>query len=248
MSKSNNNTGAAELEKEYKSSDDISTLELDDEVQSVVDPKDSNERSTLYSKKVSEKPKKSGKNIKETINTSIQPMKKTDINIFDKLYSTIMEDGFDFDDEFPPLDDTGEDADGGEPEADSDTEGEVTVTLSGDQVDALRDILAQLDGDDEEDGDLDIEDLVDGEDGDDEEDPFGEAVDAETVSDSKGKSLQGTNNKVGKVKGKGGKASKGDPKNEPEPKELSDAGGKALQNPKNDKPAGSTVTPGDALK
>lgn len=172
-----------------------------------------------------------------------------DTNIFDKLYSTIMEDGFDFDDEMPSIDaeDGGDGLDlGGEDEGE-----DITITLTADQVDALRDILSKIDGEDGDDeegesDDLDIEDLS----GDDEEDdnPFGEAVDAQPVPDSKGKSLQNTNNKVGKVKGKGGKAHKGDPKSEPEPKEHGDAHGKSLQNPKNDKPAGSTVTPGDALK
>lgn len=69
-------------------------------------------------------------------------------NVFDRLYSTIMEDGEEFD--------MGElEAGMEEPSMDDDLGGgEVTLTLSADQADALRGLLSQL----EEPGD-DIEDL-----------------------------------------------------------------------------------------
>ena len=229
--------------KEYSAKHDIKPLDLPDGVDAPVDGSSGdNKDSILFDKKISENGTKSGKKAEESVNTNIQPMKKKNTNIFDQLYSTVMEEGFDFEDDFPP-------ADGGEEEEGGfglDDEGgeEVTITLTSDQVDTLRDILSQLGDDEEDSGDLDIEDLAD-EEGDD-EDPFGEAVDSQQLSDSKGKALTGTGNKVGKVKGKGGKVDKGDPKNEPEPKDLGDAGGKGLTG--KDNKVKSTVTPGDFMK
>jgi hypothetical protein len=233
--------------KEYPSKDDIKPLETPEGVDDPVtgDSGDA-KKSVLYSKKITEKP---GKSVKETVSNGIQAMKKNE-NIFDQLYSTIMEDGLDFGDEFPPLDDEGDAGDEGGFEPDGEEGGEdVTITLTSDQVDVLKDVLSQLD-DGDEDGDKDIEDLADEEEENpfdqEEEDPFGEAVDAQPVPDSKGKTLQNTNNKVGKVKGKGGKADKGNPKNEPEPKDLGEEGGKSLTG--KDNKVKSTVTPGDFMK
>lgn len=102
-------------------------------------------------------------------------------NIFDKLYSTIMENDDEFD--MGQLDAglEGEDEFGGEDEG----AGEVTVKLTPDQVDCLKDMLGQIEGDM---GD-DIEDLDGGEDdgalGDleDSSNPFPEAVEATHTSD-----------------------------------------------------------------
>ena len=177
-------------------------------------------------------------------------MKKETALDFDSLFSTIMEENYGLDDGADDLSDMEiDELDQGDETGDSlDEDGEVTITLSSSHVEALREILDQLDGEEgESEGDVeDIEDIAD-EEGDD-IDPFGEAVDAQPVSDSKGKSLTGTNNKAGNLKKSSGKAHKGDPKNEPEPKEHSDNHGKSLQSPGNDKPAGSTVTPGEAFK
>ena len=227
--------------KEYSSKDDIKPLETPDGVEDpITGDTDDKKKSVLYSKKITEKP---GKNVKENVSNGIHAMKKNE-NIFDQLYSTIMEDGLDFGDDFPPLDDEGDIGDEGGFEPDGEEGGEdVTITLTADQADVLKDVLAQLDDGEGDGEDLDIEDIADEEE---EEDPFGEAVDAQQVPDSKGKSLQNTKNKVGKVKGKGGKADKGDPKNEPEPKDLGEEGGKSLMG--KDNKVKSTVTPGDFMK
>lgn len=101
-------------------------------------------------------------------------------NIFDKLYTTIMEadDDFDMGGLDASLDDTG-----GEEEIGDEAGESVTITLTHDQVDVLKDILGQIDGDD---GDS-IEDFDDGGaemlGGGDEENPFPEAVEAQHTSD-----------------------------------------------------------------
>ena len=109
------------------------------------------------------------------INTGMND--KTNVNVFDRLYSTIMEDGEEFD--------MGELEAGleGEPEMGEEPSGEVTLTISSDQADALRGLLSQL----EEPAGDDIEDLdaMDGEGFDDgmgEEGGFREAVDADHTS------------------------------------------------------------------
>jgi hypothetical protein len=103
-------------------------------------------------------------------------------NIFDKLYSTIMENDEDFD--MGQLD-AGlgdEEGLGGEDEG----AGEVTITLTPEQADVLKDVLGQLDGGDMGD---DIEDLDGAGDEDalgdleDSSNPFPEAVDATHTSD-----------------------------------------------------------------
>ena len=101
-------------------------------------------------------------------------------NIFDKLYSTIMENDEDFD--------MGQlDAGLGDEEGLGDEDegaGEVTITLTPEQADVLKDVLGQLEGEDMGD---DIEDLDGGEDalGDlqDGSNPFPEAVEATHTSD-----------------------------------------------------------------
>lgn len=112
---------------------------------------------------------------KSHINTSMDKKE----NIFDKLYSTIMEAGDDFDvDSFEmgiedePVDDF-EGEESGE---------EITITLSSDQADVLRDVLSQIDGTGSEIEDLDDGDML-GSDEEGEEDPFPEAVEAQHTSD-----------------------------------------------------------------
>ena len=110
----------------------------------------------------------------EEINTGMND--KTNVNVFDRLYSTIMEDGEEFDmgELEAGLDD--------EPEMGEEPGGEVTLTLSSDQADALRGLLSQL----EEPAGDDIEDLdaMDGEGFEDGmgEDGFREAVEADHTS------------------------------------------------------------------
>lgn len=112
------------------------------------------------------------------INNSMNDSK----NIFDKLYSTIMEAGDDFD--VDGLDAGLDDEMGGDFGDEGGEGGEgVTITLTQDQVDVLKDVLKQLDGGE---GD-DIEDLDDGGDllggEEDEESPFPEAVEAQHTSE-----------------------------------------------------------------
>ena len=132
-----------------------------DGVEDPVTPEDAGEDSHLYDKKISEdtKPKKksdknSGNLAKESINNCVMDSK----NIFDKLYSTIMEDDGNLDE--LPLD--AELGDDGDLEL-SDEEGldEVTVSLPRDVAKQLLDLLSDAVGDDEE------EDLGDDFEGDD---------------------------------------------------------------------------------
>lgn len=102
-------------------------------------------------------------------------------NIFDKLYSTIMENDEDFDMDQLDAGLEGEDEIGGEDEG----AGEVTVKLTPDQVECLKDMLGQIEGGM---GD-DIEDLDGGEEHDalgdieDSSNPFPEAVEADHTSE-----------------------------------------------------------------
>ena len=110
------------------------------------------------------------------INNSMNDSK----NIFDKLYTTIMEAGDDFD--MAGFDaelesEPSEDEFGGE------EGGEITITLTQDQADMLREVLKQIDGsegDDIEDLDAD-DDMIGGED--EGESPFPEAVEAHHTSE-----------------------------------------------------------------
>tara|TARA_Y100000310_G_scaffold316158_1_gene367567 strand:+ start:296 stop:1111 length:816 start_codon:yes stop_codon:yes gene_type:complete len=137
-----------------------------DGVEDPVTPENAGEDSHLYDKKISEdtKPKKksdknSGNLAKESINNCVMDSK----NIFDKLYSTIMEDDGNLDE--LPLD--AELGDDGDLEL-SDEEGldEVTVSLPRDVAEQLLDLLGAAvgNGDEEEDlgDDLEGGDLEDG--------------------------------------------------------------------------------------
>lgn len=127
-------------------------------------------------------------------------------NIFDKLYTTIMEADDDFD--MSGLD-AGFDAEG-EEEGIGDEAGEgVTITLTHDQVEVLKDVLKQIEGDE---GD-DIEDLDDGGaemigGGDEEENPFPEAVEAQHTSEGQHPGQDPTQLGPGKKNVVGGTASK----------------------------------------
>jgi hypothetical protein len=114
-----------------------------------------------------------------TINTSMNEK-----NIFDKLYSTIMEGDDDFD-----MSELDAGLDGGEDEFAGDEGGEeVTITLTPDQVDVLKDVLGQLEPGDPGD---DIEDLDGGEGGgdlldgglEDGANPYPEAVEAKQTGE-----------------------------------------------------------------
>ena len=158
----------------------------------VEDPEDAEDDNAYEPKKFSQK---RGKVVKDNIN-NFNMSNKAD-NIFDKLYTSVMEGGLMYEDE--PIDD---DLGGGlDDELDAEVEDlggdEVNVTLSTDQVDALRAILDQVDdeggGDDEfgdEGGDeLDFET--------DEGSPLQEApVHSELKAAPTGDELKGKNNKV----------------------------------------------------
>lgn len=146
-----------------------------------------------------ESAKQSNENTEKTsisnINTSM-----SDKNVFDKLYSTIME----ADDELGDALDIDMGL-GGEEEGFDDTSdgGEVTITLTQDQADVLKEVLGQLDtdtGDELEDlddtGDLDSLDAE-------EENPFPEGVEAEHTNDGSqpGEDPSGLTGKGNKVKG-----------------------------------------------
>lgn len=144
---------------------------------SPIEPTEGND---YYMNKISERlkenQKKSGKLAKEEINTS-RIMSNEPTNIFDKLYSTIMEG----DDPFADLDSgMGEDEFGGGDELGGDEEldiggDEVTLSLPRDLAEKLHDALMSQLGGDEEAGE-------DGEMG--EEDPFASEGDDEMLGDS----------------------------------------------------------------
>lgn len=139
------------------------------------------------------------KSIDSNINTSM-----SNKNIFDKLYSTIME----ADDEL------GDSLDmemglGGEEEGFGDEGGDVTITLTQDQVEVLMTIVDQLNG--EADGDEELEDLDDSGDLGMDENPFPEGVEAEETSDglTPGQDPSGLTGKGNKVPGEAGKTKSG---------------------------------------
>lgn len=154
--------------------------------------------------KESPQPENVAKTVKtrnDSINTGM-----SDKNIFDKLYSTIME----ADDELGDNLDIGFGDEGGENEIDDGFGGgDVTITLTQDQVDVLREVLTQLDGDHEGD---EIEDM-DGEDdgGFEEENPFPEGVEAEHTNDGAhpGHDPSGLTSKNNKVPGAASKVTSG---------------------------------------
>lgn len=143
-------------------------------VEGVEDPIEAEDKTSKNKKSLKESPQ--AENVQKTENSTDSGINTnmSDKNIFDKLYSTIME----ADDELGDMLDMGLD-DGGDEQI-GDEGGDVTITLTQDQVDVLKDVLAQLEGGDEE-GD-EIEDL-DGDGGFEEENPFPEAVEAEHTND-----------------------------------------------------------------
>jgi hypothetical protein len=131
---------------------------------STLTPEDADEDNQYYLNKISErlkeKEKKSGKSVNEQINNSETMSDKPD-NIFDKLYSTIMEGDDPFADLEPDLPGGDEDL-GGDDELDIGGD-EVTLSLPRDLAEKLHEVLmAQLEGDDDGD-DLGGEDDLDDE-------------------------------------------------------------------------------------
>jgi hypothetical protein len=213
----------------------------------VFDPKHNNVEDELYnseiysSEKYTKKDKKLEKKVKESINNN---MKST----FDKLFENVMSEEMHSDQETQELDALGIDTEVSE----TDDEGKVTLTLDRDMVQQLCDVLKEALGEDEDDDSDEAEDMEhedyemeedgfnsfdeseeDGEDHDDEdEDTHKEAVDAEELGhalvNQKDSGLGNPgNNKVGKLKPKGGKSSSSTKKYvDAEPKPLADGKGK----------------------
>lgn len=153
-------------------------------------------------------PAKYSQNSRKVVEDSINNSTMSEENIFDKLYKTVMESedaleemgahmSYEADDD--PMDD-GDDA-------------AVTVTLEPHHVDALKEILGQLEPDEDEEADpFDVE-------ADNGEDPLPEAIEATAAPAAKEE--HGTSdNKVGTVKPKGGKAHGGAVKANGSPKAV----------------------------
>jgi len=201
-------------------------------VEEVIDPKKNKKEDELYNSSDYSSQnfdKKIEKKVKESINNY---MKST----FDKLFENVMGD------ESQELEALGIDT---EVEADADTgvgeTDEVTVTLGASHIEALKEILAQIEpeegddeGDDEgedesEEGFTSFEEAEESEDEEeDEDDTVDEATEMTAVPDTAGQGLtQPGHNKVGKVKAKGKKASDSTKKYvDAEPKPLADGKGK----------------------
>ena len=190
-------------------------------------PEDAGADNAYYMKKISErldkKDKKPGKNLKEGINNFRTMSKKDPTNIFDKLYSTIMEG----DDPFADLNGMGaEDDFGGDDEFGGDEEDmggdQVTLSLPRELAETLCDALkAELDGGDE------LEDLEDEESmGDDLDDEMlGDAVVSKPEPTAASDGVPGLTGKNNKTSGsgysaKGGTAEGGKIKEDPTPKPL----------------------------
>lgn len=194
-----------------------------------IDPKNAKKEDELYnsadysSEKYNENDRKIEKKVKESINNY---MKST----FNKLFENVMGD------DAQELEALGIDT---EVEADADTDvgetDEVTVTLGASHIEALKEILAQIEPDEDDDeGDDEGEDeseegfnfySEDEEDEDEEdEDTVDEATEMTAVPDTAGQGLtQPGHNKVGKLKAKGKKASDSTKKYvDGEPKPLAD--------------------------
>ena len=172
-------------------------------VQEPIDPKKKKgDKENLYepekysSEKFDEKVEKS---YKESININMK-------SVFDKLFEEVM-DGQDSVEELDALgidagDETGEET------------GEVTVTLGAAHIDALKEILAQIEpeeGDDDEgeDGDESEEGFTSfeqDEEDEDEDETVDEATELKEVPAAAGHKLTSKQNKVGSVKASGGKA------------------------------------------
>jgi len=235
-----------------------------DGVKEIIDPKKAKKEDELYnsneysSEDYNKKDKKIEKKVKESINNF---MKST----FDKLFENVMGDG-----ESQELEALGIDVDN---DGDVDVEAgeEVTVTLGAEHVKALKEILAQIDGEDEDEGDdegaeaEDYEEME--EDGlnqfsedeeDEDEDTVDEAVEAEDLGHAKvnlkrGNELSnvsaGSNVVKGTVSSKAKKGKGGSGKiNKQDDSEGTDEGhalvnkkDSGLRNPKNNKVGGLTV-------
>ena len=228
-----------------------------DGVKEIIDPKKDKKEDELYnsdeysSEDYNKKDKKIEKKVKESINNF---MKST----FDKLFENVMGDG-----ESQELEALGIDVDN---DGDVDVEAgeEVTVTLGAEHVKALKEILAQIDGedDDAEAEDMeheDYEEMEEHEDGEHEdEDTVDEAVEAEDLGHAKvnlkrGNELSnvsaGSNVVKGTVSSKAKKGKGGSGKiNKQDDSEGTDEGhalvnkkDSGLRNPKNNKVGGLTV-------
>jgi hypothetical protein len=170
-------------------------------VQEPIDPKKKKgDKENLYEpeKYSSEKfDRKVEKSYKESININMK-------SVFDKLFEEVM-DGQDSAEE---LDALGIDA-GDEPGEET---GEVTVTLGAAHIDALKEILAQIEPEEGDDDEGEGED--EGEEGftsfeqdeEDEDETVDEATELKEVPAAAGQKLTSKQNKVGSVKASGGKA------------------------------------------
>ena len=190
------------------------------------DDKDNDYYMNKISERLKENNQKVEKNGASQINNSVTMSKKSDNNIFNKLYSTIME-GDD------PFEDLGgmeaELGDDGDLDIGRDEEGgdEVTVTLPRDVAQQLCDMLKdQLDDGMEDDMEDDMGDDMGGD-----EDFLEDAVKSEPEpkehGDAHGHGMIGGSNKVaasGYNANTGAAANKGDAKADEEPKELGHGG------------------------
>ena len=165
------------------------------------------EDSEYYMKKISErlkeKGKKSGKSVNEEINNFETMSDNNPENIFDKLYSTIMEGDDPFADLDTGLGDEGEDMGDDELGLDDELGGdEVTLSLPRDLAEKLHDaLMSQLEGGDEE-GEDDLGDDLGGDD-DFEDEMLGDAV----VSEPAPKALGGHGDRQHKDAGNTGSGS-----------------------------------------
>lgn len=185
-------------------------------------PENADEDNTYYMNKISErikeKQKKSGKSVNEQINNSKTMSNNNPDNIFDKLYSTIMEG----DDPFADLD-------GGMPEGDDELGGDDELDIGGDEITLslpkdLAEKLHQALMDQLEGGEDDLGDDLGGDD-------LGDEMDDEMLGDAvvskpdpaphgdKTAHMTGKNNKVA-LSTDGGSADGGNIKEDPTPKDL----------------------------
>jgi len=165
-----------------------------------VDPKKTKGKPNAYEpeKYSSEKfDEKVEKDYRESININMK-------SVFDKLFEEVM-DGQESNEELDALGiETGD-------EGTADESGEVTVTLGAQHIECLKEILAQVEPEGEDDDaeaeDYEMEEVsYDEAEEDDEEDELEEATELTAVPDSAGQSLQSKKNTVGSVKSTTGKA------------------------------------------
>jgi hypothetical protein len=192
------------FEKEKNVNDDVHPKDSGPEkVDGIEKPVEKSEqKKTVKESPEAENTSKTVKTTSSGINTRM-----SDKNIFDKLYSTIME----ADDELGDALDIGFGDEGGSDEMGDSLGGEeVTITLTQDQVSVLKDVLSQLEGD--EDAGEEIEDMEGEDDGGfEEENPFPEAVEAQHTSDGAhpGHDPSGLTGKNNKVSGAASKVTSG---------------------------------------